>query len=152
MRISFTVHSTPPKKYGSGGDLSMWGQASEVPKIIALRRDAFAVMQKEGFTKCFHSYVKLEFTLFVPTRQLKSIGDLDNFINGVCNSLQAADRNALPHIHKDFHRLEHKNIHPSKPLVIEDDKYIISINAKKIDQDEEKPVQEIYYTITVEVV
>jgi hypothetical protein len=152
MRISFTVGNIPPKRYGSGGDLSMWGQESEVPKIIALRKDALVAMQKEGLTKGFPSYVKLEFALFVPTRQLKSIGDLDNFINGVCNSLQAADRNALPHIHKDFLKPEHKDIHPSKSLIIEDDKHILYINAKKVDKDEEKLVQEIYYTIAVEAI
>ena len=74
------VNDVPPKKDGAN---SMWGKASEIPRIKELRRKVLAGL--DGREPSGGS-VSLELTVFAPA----SAGDLDNFITGICDSLMAA--------------------------------------------------------------
>lgn len=94
FKIEFRVDDIPPKKDGAN---SMWGKEAEVGRIISLRKKAFEEMQHQGLSGSIRSRINLEFTLFVPSGQLESIGDLDNFIGGICDGLQKANARTLLH-------------------------------------------------------
>jgi hypothetical protein len=135
MRIEFEVDGKPPRKDGAN---SMWGKDDEVARIVSLRRKALEAMQKEGMTDCFRSYVRLELTLFLPRTELER-GDLDNFITGVCDGLQAVSSNARTRIHNEFLKSENDGIHPRRALLLENDSKIISINARKELRNNKEP-------------
>ena len=145
MRIEFLVKGNlPPKKDGAK---SMWAKDDETPQfIVALREKALEARSKVGLNECFDSLVAIEFTLFVPKSQLESIGDLDNFIAGICDGLQAADKKVEPH--PIFNMPGREGIDPSQALLIENDAKVVSITAKKIALDEDN--QELYYKVAVE--
>lgn len=144
MHIRFTVNGRPPKKHG---EKSMWARDDEAPRIVSLREKALEVRTKLGINDCFRTLVSLELRIFVPKSRLESIGDLDNFITGVCDGLQAADSKVLPYLNRVFSEPRREGIDPKKALVIENDSKVVSILAKKIELDEGK---EEYYDVVVE--
>jgi hypothetical protein len=144
MRVRFTVKGRPPKKHG---EKSMWARNDEAPRIASLREKALETRTKLGINDCFHSLVSLELRIFVPKSRIESIGDLDNFITGVCDGLQAADSKVLPYLHRIFSEPGREGIDPKKALVIENDSKVVSILAKKIELDEDK---EEFYDVVVE--
>jgi len=146
MRVRFTVMGRPPKKHG---EKSMWARNDEAPRVASLREKALEARTKLGINDCFHSLVFLGLKIFVPKSQLESVGDLDNFITGVCDSLQAADSKVFLYLHKIFHEPGREGIDPKKALVIENDSKGVSILAKKIGLDEN---EEVYYDVVVETV
>ncbi|MEE9594610.1 MAG: hypothetical protein V3V92_04345, partial [Candidatus Hydrothermarchaeales archaeon] len=99
MRIEFTVNNRPPKKHG---EKSMWARDDEAPFVVSLRDKALEARSNVGLDDCFHSRVSLELTVFAPRSRLESMGDLDNFITGICDGLQAADSKVLPYLHEIF--------------------------------------------------
>jgi hypothetical protein len=135
------VDDIPPKKDGAN---SMWGKDTEVERIISLRKKAFEAMQNQGLS-CIRSRVTLGLSLYVPSYQLEGIGDLDNFIGGVCDGLQKA--NARTGLHKRFHDLVQEKIHPGYSL-LENDSRIMSIVAKKAELGTGIP--SAYYTVIIE--
>jgi hypothetical protein len=150
MKIEFTVQDIPPKKNGA---TSMWSKPSEAPRIISLRKAALNAMKREDFNECFHSSVKLELTLFAPHSRFNFtggsyIGDLDTFITGVCDSLQAAHQN-LKVAHQLFQNPQNREIDFMHSLMISNDSQVVSIAASKvIINDKLQP----YYKITIETV
>jgi hypothetical protein len=126
LRIEFPVDGIPPKKDGAK---SMWSKPNEALKIISLRTEAFKAMQKAGLGNCIHSRIDMEFSLFVPDSQLERIGDLDNFIAGICDGLQKAS--AGTPFDAIFHDPLYQTIHPSISL-LENDAKIMAITAKKL--------------------
>lgn len=124
--IKFTVEGVPPKKHGAK---SMWSNYIEVKRIILLRKEASKAMEKASINECFNSLIALELTIYVPESKLLSVGDLDNFVTGICDGLQKADRRAT--LHQKFQDVDPK-IHPSSDLLISDDANIVSITAKKL--------------------
>jgi hypothetical protein len=141
LRIEFIVHDIPPKKHG---EKSMWDHPTEVPRLILLRKQAFQAMKEMGLRDCLRSLITLELTLYVPRSNLESIGDLDNFITGVCDGLQAAHSN-IKKFHEAFSR--YADIHPTRTLLIENDSRIVSIQAKKEINPEDDGV---FYKIAVQ--
>lgn len=146
MRVRFTVKGLPPKKHG---EKSMWARNDEAPRIASLREKALEARTKLGINDCFHSLVSLELRIFVPKSRLEPVGDLDNFITGVCDGLQTADSKVLPYLHKIFREPGREGIDPKQELLIENDSKVVSIIAKKIWLDED---QGEYYDVVVETV
>ena len=144
MRIEFTVRGRPPKKHG---EKSMWARDDEAPSIALLREKALEARLKARLNDCFRSLVALELTVFAPSSRLESVGDLDTFIAGICDGLQAADSKVLPYLHKTFQESKQKELDPTVPLLIENDAKVVSITARKVALDED---QEMYYTVAVE--
>lgn len=143
MRIEFTVKGRPPKKHG---EKSMWARNDEAPSVLLLREKALEARSKAGLNDCFRSFVALELTIFAPKSRLESVGDLDNFITGVCDGLQAADSKVLPYLHKTFKKLGPEG-DPRRALFVENDAKVVSITAKKVVSESE---QDVYYKVVVE--
>lgn len=144
MRIEFTVKGRPPRKRG---EKSMWARDDEAPFVASLREEALEARSKAGLNKCFSSLISLELTVFTPRSRLESIGDLDNFITGICDGLQAADSKVLPFLHQIFQESGKEAIDPRKALLIENDAKVIDIRARKVVLDDD---QEVYYTVALE--
>ena len=146
MRLEFAVKGHPPKKHG---EKSMWSRKDEAPFVAVLREKALEARTKSGFNDCFQSNITLELAMFVPQSQIESIGDLDNFITGVCDSLQSAYPSVFPYMHSIFQEPSRKKIDPRYPILFEDDAKIMTITAKKIAIDND---QEMYYKVAIETV
>jgi hypothetical protein len=145
MQIEFTVEGRPPKKHG---EKSMWALDGEAPLIALLRKKAYEARLRAGL-ECFRDLVELGITVFVPESQLETVGDLDNFIAGICDSLQAANVQILS-LHPIFHVLtEDDELHPKHPILIDDDAKVVSITGKKVALDESQP---IHYKVVVKAV
>ena len=144
MRIEFKVPGYPPKKHG---EKSMWARSDEAPHVASLRNEAYKARLKTGCTRHLQSFVTLELRVFVPRSKLESAGDLDNFITGVCDGLQAADPKVLPYLHEVFQEVTAKGATPEYPLLIENDAKVVSIIARKVSLDE---CQSLYYEVAVE--
>ena len=144
MRIEFTVTGYPPKKHG---EKSMWAQgSSEAPRVACLREKAFEARLKAGFTEPFDSLIALELSVFVPKSQLEPIGDLDSFIAGVCDGLQAADPKVLPYLDGRLRELKGE-ADPRHALLIMNDAKVVSITARKVALDER---QNAHYVVAIE--
>jgi len=144
MRVEFTVKGRPPKKHG---EKSMWARNDEAPSVLMLREKALEARSKAGLDDCFRSYIALKLTIFAPKSRLESVGDLDNFITGVCDGLQAADSKVLPYLHEIFKKLRREEIDPRRPLLIQNDAKVVSIIARKVGCDRK---QDVYYKVVVE--
>jgi len=144
MRVEFTVTGLPPKKHG---EKSMWARSDEAPRVASLRKKAFEARTQARLDGPFHSLVTLELKIFVQKSKLESIGDLDSFIAGVCDGLQAADPKVLPYLHKVFQEAVMEGAAPRHALLIENDAKVVSITARKVTLEEN---QEVYYKVAVE--
>jgi len=144
MRVEFTVKGRPPRKHG---EKSMWARDDEAPFILALREEALAARNKAGLDRCFCSLVAIELTLFVPRSRLQSVGDLDSFITGICDGLQAADSKVLTYLHRIFQEPGREAIYPAHALLTDYDAQVASLLAGKVALDEN---QEMYYKVAVE--
>ena len=129
----------PPKK---GGALSMWGTATEAPRLIALRE---AALGKLGSGRPFSQNIRLTLRVHVG-RPKASVnpGDLDSFVAGVCDGLMAADRRAK--IHSLFSQPRNADVHPHKTIAIWDDQHVVEINATKCEGPGNRP----WYEVTLE--
>ncbi|WNF21329.1 hypothetical protein [Mesobacillus jeotgali] len=138
MRIEFTVFDTPPKKSGAN---SMWNSKSERSRIISLRKKAYEASLEYGeIVK--KNYIGLEVILFIPNKKdIFRIGDLDNFIGGICDGLQAASYSALKYI--DMKDKELQNVYPHLPIFIENDNRVVFIKATK----NYSKIEQIHYRI-----
>lgn len=133
---SFIVQTLPPKKDGAN---SMWGKELEAYRLISLRLAA---------TKAFidspplRQNIELEIIVHIPQNS-RTVGDLDNFVTGVCDGLMACDSKSK--LSAKFSFPEYQKIHPSKVIGIVDDSEVISIVAKKVFGDCSEP----YYTVNI---
>ena len=93
-KIEFRVdNELPPKK---GGATSMWGNPTEEPRLIALRKAARSAVGSQPFTKRIRLTLRLhvgEGFLRKGSADPANFGDLDNFIGGVCDGLQRPTSN-----------------------------------------------------------
>jgi len=144
MRIEFTVKGRPPKKHG---EKSMWARDDEARFVVSLRKKAHEARSEAGLDDCFRSLVALEIAVFAPRSRLEAVGDLDSFITGICDGLQAADSKVIPYLHKIFQEPGQEEIDPRHPLLIDNDAKVVSITARKVALDEDR---EIYYKVAVE--
>ena len=139
-RIEFSVEGRPPRKSGAK---SCWA-SDEANYVLALRLKANEAKNKAKLD-VLTTPVRIELNIFSPNITDRSntqtyIGDLDTFVAGVCESLQPADSKIIPNIifqGKD-------EIHPHKPLILNDDAQVVEVLAKKIFDSKE------HYTILIE--
>ena len=105
----------------------MWAKSAEVPRLIALRQAALVAM---AGGPPLRSNISLELEVHCPSSGSQRIGDLDNFVTGVCDGLMAADLriNSDPR----WEAPECETVRPSLCMAIEDDDAVVSIIAKKI--------------------
>ena len=143
MRIEFAVKGRPPKKHG---EKSMWARDDEAPFVVSLREKALEARSKVGLDDCFRSLIALELTVFAPRSRLESVGDLDSFIAGICDGLQAADSKVLPYLHKIFQEPGREGIDPRHALLIDNDAKVVSITGRKVADED----QEMYYKVAIE--
>ena len=123
MKINFQVNGLPPKKDGAQ---SMWGKSLEAKRLVALRQ---ADLQALKGHPPLISNIKLTLKIHLPVND-RSIGDLDTFITGVCDGLMGTSYEGKLDSIWDNKGLE--SICPTKPIAIEDDSQVISIQAEKI--------------------
>ena len=139
MKYQFKVYGDfPPKKDGAN---SMWGKSTESRRLVKLRQAAKAVFQEKTPLK---RNIRLSLEVHVGPVNNKQTGDLDNFVTGVCDGLMAAD--ARSKLDTRWSNAELSEIHPIKPLAVDDDCQIISIKAEKIVGDSDTP----WYEVTLE--
>ena len=130
----FRVEGLPPKKDGA---YSMWNKPSEVERLRRLRS---AAAQSFGGDPPLSRNIKLTLRAHIGPVNTRSIGDLDNFLTGICDGLQSA------HVGTPF-RLEFEEaIHPSLQIGIADDVEVLRIDAEKIVA----PAESLHYEITLE--
>ncbi len=105
----------------------MWAKPEEVPRLIALRRAALEALAGQA---AFRASIGVELELHCPLRAARGVGDLDNFITGVCDGLMAAG----PRSRMDprWDAADVGDIHPSKTVAMEDDSAVVSITARNI--------------------
>ncbi len=120
MKIEFTVQGLPPKKDGAN---SMWGKPEEAQKIRALRLEAANAFAGR---LPLRKNIRLTLRAYVGSENTRRIGDLDGFVTGICDGLQAADPRARIAVNFEDH------IHPSKAIGIIDDVEVIEVLATKI--------------------
>ena len=101
----------------------MWGKPEEARRIRALRLAAANAFAERPPLR---SNIKLTMRAHVGSENTRNTGDLDNFLTGICDGLQAADPRA--HVAEDF---EH-HIQPTRAVAIVDDAQVIQIEAAKI--------------------
>lgn len=137
MKVEFSVQGTlPPKKDGSS---SMWGKASEVERVLALRRAAFSALDGRPPLR---SKIKLSLCVHLP-RNGRDVGDLDNFITGICDGLMAADIKSKVGW---WDNLAGDPIHPTRVVAIVDDFEVVGIQAEKVIGQATEP----WYEVTLE--
>jgi hypothetical protein len=114
----------PPKKDGAK---SMWDKPLEAKRLLVLRRAAVAAM---GGRPPLSKAISLTLNICVPGHRVAVIGDLDTFVTGVCDGLQAA------HTRADLGTIwlepEATDVLPSRIAAIVNDREIISIVARKV--------------------
>jgi hypothetical protein len=138
-RIEFTVHGQlPPKKDGAN---SMWNKASEHMRLVELRTQAAMAWRNDA---PLSENIQLTIEIHCPENELHSIGDLDNFITGVCDGLMAAAKRTPLGEPWGVPTLE--GIHPLKCIGIHDDRYVMSISARKLASEN----GERWYRVVVE--
>jgi len=135
MAIEFKVQGKPPKKDGAN---SMWGKKSEAQNIVNLRKAAIKARNELKSTP-FTGRVSLELTIYADNAVIENMGDLDNFITGICDGLQAADPRA------NMQDLILNEGTPYQPVLYYSDAKVVNIQAKKIPIEK----QETHYTVKV---
>jgi hypothetical protein len=123
------IDGLPPKKDGAN---SMWNNGHEIPLLIKLRKEVLAALNGDSPLVWNISIV---LRIHVGPRTNTNVGDLDNFITGICDGLQKAHQNTP--FDDAWTAPDLESIHPSKVIAIEDDKEVISIVAEKILDDED---------------
>ena len=123
----------PPKKRGRK---SMWGNTTEAPRLLALRKAAKDKMKACGYEKPFTGKIRLTLCVYVGSQDRRNSGDLDNFITGVCDGLMAAHRNIRhreQYWDSSFREGEDESLCPSEPIAYNDDSQMKEIYAKKVE-------------------
>ncbi len=107
----------------------MWSDDEEGRRLAALRKNASVARKQLGRTEPFDAAVTLDLTIYTSQTDLFAISDLDKFVAGVSDGLQAADPASLASLHCIFE--QDPEIHPEHPILFESDTQIVAITAKK---------------------
>lgn len=137
MFLTFKVQGKPPKKDGSS---SMWGKKSEISNLVNLRNSAYEANKINEY-KLFEGKLSIDLTIFSNQKQIESMGDLDNFVTGICDGLQSAD----PRANMSEEIIQKSLISPKKPLLFYSDAKVYEIVARKVSIQEENG----FYELTV---
>jgi hypothetical protein len=105
----------------------MWSRNSESLRLIKLRQAAYEAL---GDQTPFRAEVRLWLTINIGTIYGRRKGDLDAYLGGVFDGLQAATTTAR--LASIWGEPELASIHPHVPLVIVDDYLVASVRAEKI--------------------
>ncbi len=140
--IQFNVQGRPPRKSGAN---SFWA-TDEASRVFDLRKKAYESLQNAKIELPILSKINLQVTIYGPniTNRKNSrtyVGDLDTFVAGVCDAIQAAAKGVKPS--PIFENAP--DIDP-KIAIIKDDSQIVSILAKKILDNTE------HYSVTIDFV
>lgn len=138
MRVEFSLTGLPPKKDGAS---SMWGKATEIPRILNLRRAAKEQMAAVG---PFATEIGLELEVHTLTNLLVRSGDLDNLVTGVCDGLMAAHGRYWRNY--TYPEPEWDGIQPGEVVAIQDDAHVISIVARKVADATSEPWYKVILT------
>ncbi|MCC6809192.1 MAG: hypothetical protein IT381_17325 [Deltaproteobacteria bacterium] len=123
--ISFEIcDHLPPRKDGA---TSMWKKRSELPRLIALRRGARHAF---GSQQPLSQPLSLSLELHIGPLNNRAIGDLDNFITGVCDGLQACSAGTA--LHGAWAAPEMRDINPQRAIGFLDDVLVVEISARKV--------------------
>ncbi|MBS4223836.1 RusA family crossover junction endodeoxyribonuclease [Lederbergia citrea] len=79
--IMFDVDGMPPRKDGGH---SMWNKDKEVNKLIELRKQLDAALQKHQIPTPITDYLKLKVEIYLPKKHLEK-SDIDNLVGGICD-------------------------------------------------------------------
>src|SRR4030067_1441362 len=123
-RIAFRVEGNlPPKKDGAS---SVWAKPAQISRLIALRKAALQAIQGKSPLR---EDISLKLRICCPAESLASVGDLDNFVTGVCDGLMAA----APRIKRDpqWNSNQFASINPEVAIAIVNDSEVLSIQAVK---------------------
>lgn len=123
--IRFTVHDLPPKKCS---ERSMWSKPQEIPRVISLRQAAFASMNG---APPLRDAIRLSVRILLATDD-RTLGDLDNFVSGICDALQRANTSAGLVVGSAWDADKLRDIAPDRFAVIGDDNAIVSIQAERL--------------------
>jgi hypothetical protein len=126
-RVEFFVDGyRPPRKRDAK---SLWAHKKEAPLVKILRIEAAKACSQANIDY-FESKIHLELVIFTPS--VEGVGDLDSFISGICDGLQAADQNV-----QQFHEsiLDDDKINPRKSILVGNDRTVVSIKATKEQRD-----------------
>lgn len=144
MIIEFRVEGKPPKKDGSQ---SLWSERSNQAELVfKLREKAVETKKEIKMEDYFHGLVKIKISIFSPYITVQDhhqhVGDLDNLVAGIFESIQPASNNETLRPNKIFD--QNPDTAPHIPLLIEDDSQIVSLSAEKTKSDSS------YYTVEIE--
>lgn len=117
----------------------MWSKDSETQNIVNLRKAAMKARDELGVGP-FTGRLNLELTVYAADSVIESMGDLDNFVTGICDGLQAASSQAKPH------ETILKECLPDQPILFYDDAKVFNILARKVSIEH----TDTYYEIKVE--
>jgi hypothetical protein len=129
--VEFTVNDIPPKEDGAN---SMWGKPAEIARLKSLRKEAYRALRGT-----MPDATRLTLTLHVHADV--AAGDLDNFITGICDGLQAAHRQTP--IDESAWSDVPSELHPRKPIAFCDDACIFRILAERHVQLSSGPRYEV---------
>lgn len=136
MKFEFSIQDLPPKKDGAN---SMWRKHSELVRLGKLRIAAAAAFcGKMPLSKNIH----LTLTVHIPTNT-RLIGDLDNFVTGVLDGLQAAAKNTPWESHVFWSDPQFDHCRPNCCIAIKDDCEVLQINAGKVVGESEHAWYEV---------
>jgi hypothetical protein len=122
------IEGLPPKKDGAK---SMWNKNVELPRLIELRQAVLGAFKGDPpLTK----NISLTVRVHVGPVNSRAIGDLDNFITGICDGLQAAGTQTP--ISNRWCEPDCEPVHPRTAIGILDDAEIMNVDARKIVANE----------------
>ena len=136
----FEVHGyLPPKKDGAS---SMWLKDLEIQRVVKLR---LAAVQAFGQTPPLTNNIGLRLSVHLPQNS-RAAGDLDNFVTGVCDALQAAAPRTPWANHATWSDPRFAAIRPDQVIGMIDDCEVVEITAKKIVGHAGEPWYEVVLT------
>ncbi len=105
----------------------MWNKGVEVPRLVALRQ---AVRGAFGIAPPLTKSISLIVRIHIGPVNSRSIGDLDNFLTGICDGLQASHHRTPISDRWSEHDCE--AVHPRIAIAILDDVEVLAIDARKV--------------------
>jgi hypothetical protein len=121
--VTFKVWDLPPNKNATG--MSMWADPSQAGRVLHLRQ---AAVDAFGDRSPFVGPVSLEVFIHTTSMDQHKVGDVDNVLGGIMDSLQGAKGSRL-NPHPIFE--EHKH-DPAIPIGYNDDKQIRRVSVEKV--------------------
>ena len=106
------------------GANSMWGKADQQPRLQRLRQAFLAALNGQP---PLAANIRLTVRVHVGPVNSNRVGDLDNFITGICDALQSGKGTWTAWDAPEF-----EAVHPRSAIAIVDDSQVVAIDAQKI--------------------